>query len=118
MKVFLGNSPWRRKGYCGVRAGSRWPHFEREGVDYLPFPFFLAYAAAILERAGHEVLLVDGIAEKISQNQFIDRISQFDPDLILMEISTISIDVDMLLAKKRSPDRKAWLESKGDLASV
>ncbi|MBN2647979.1 MAG: DNA topoisomerase IV subunit B [Thiotrichales bacterium] len=26
--------------------------------------------------------------------------------------------MDMLLAKKRSPDRKAWLEQKGDLASV
>ncbi|MGK0498732.1 MAG: topoisomerase-4 subunit B [Oceanicoccus sp.] len=26
--------------------------------------------------------------------------------------------MDMLLAKKRSPDRKAWLESKGDMAEV
>ena len=26
--------------------------------------------------------------------------------------------MDMLLAKKRSSDRKAWLESKGDLAEV
>jgi topoisomerase-4 subunit B len=26
--------------------------------------------------------------------------------------------MDMLLAKKRAPDRKAWLESKGDLAQV
>ena len=26
--------------------------------------------------------------------------------------------MDMLLAKKRAPDRKAWLESKGDLAEV
>ncbi|WP_372764932.1 hypothetical protein, partial [Litorivivens sp.] len=26
--------------------------------------------------------------------------------------------MDMLLAKKRSSDRKAWLETKGDLAEV
>jgi topoisomerase-4 subunit B len=26
--------------------------------------------------------------------------------------------LDMLLAKKRAPDRKAWLEEKGDLAQV
>jgi topoisomerase-4 subunit B len=26
--------------------------------------------------------------------------------------------MDMLLSKKRSPDRKAWLESKGNLAQV
>jgi topoisomerase-4 subunit B len=26
--------------------------------------------------------------------------------------------LDMLLAKKRAPDRKAWLEDKGNLAEV
>jgi topoisomerase-4 subunit B len=26
--------------------------------------------------------------------------------------------MDMLLSKKRAPDRKAWLETKGDLASL
>jgi topoisomerase-4 subunit B len=26
--------------------------------------------------------------------------------------------MDMLLAKKRAPDRKSWLESKGNLAEV
>jgi topoisomerase-4 subunit B len=26
--------------------------------------------------------------------------------------------LDMLLAKKRAPDRKAWLEKNGDLAEV
>ena len=26
--------------------------------------------------------------------------------------------MDMLLAKKRSPDRRQWLESSGDLATV
>ena len=26
--------------------------------------------------------------------------------------------LDMLLAKKRAPDRKTWLEEKGDLAEV
>lgn len=35
----------------------------------------------------------------------------------LDEQSSIS-KMDMLLAKKRSPDRKAWLEEKGDLADV
>jgi len=66
MKVFLGNSPWTKKGYYGVRAGSRWPHFEHDHYEYMPFPFFLAYAAAVLEENDHEVLLVDGVAE-ISQ---------------------------------------------------
>lgn len=100
MKIFLGNSPWNKKGYYGVRAGSRWPHFEEDHHEYMPFPFFLAYGAAILEQADHEVLLVDGIAEKITEKEFIGKINRFSPDLILLEVSTISIDTDLALAKK------------------
>lgn len=100
MKIFLGNSPWSKKGFYGVRAGSRWPHFEKETTEYMPFPFFLAYAAALLEEDGFEVLLVDAIAEKISEEQFVRKIEAFGPDLILLEVSTISIAVDLALAKK------------------
>jgi len=96
MRVFLGNSPWNTKpGYYGVRAGSRWPHFEACSERYMPFPFYLAYAAAILEQAGFEVLLVDGIAERISTGQFIDRIEAFNPDLVVYEVSSASFITDM-----------------------
>ena len=37
---------------------------------------------------------------------------------VLGEHDTSVTTLDMLLAKKRVPDRKAWLESKGDLAQV
>jgi anaerobic magnesium-protoporphyrin IX monomethyl ester cyclase len=100
MKVFLGNSPWQKKGYYGVRAGSRWPHFEEAHHEYMPFPFFLAYATAILEEYDHELLLVDGIAEGISEKEFINRITSFGPDIIVLEVSTISIEVDLSLARK------------------
>ena len=100
MKVFLGNSPWKKRGFYGVRAGSRWPHFEQEQNDYMPFPFFLSYAASLLEENGFEISLVDGIAEGISEKQFIDRITSFSPDLIVLEISTISIEVDVALGSK------------------
>ena len=100
MKAFLGNSPWRKKGYYGVRAGSRWPHFESVHQEYMPFPFFLAYAAAVLEEADHQVLLVDGIAEGISQKDFISRAVSFGPELIVLEVSTISIDTDLSLVEE------------------
>lgn len=61
----------------------------------MPFPFQLAYAAALLEKNGFEVLLVDGIAERISDEQYLARLSSFNPDLILHEISTISFYHDM-----------------------
>jgi anaerobic magnesium-protoporphyrin IX monomethyl ester cyclase len=103
MKVFLGNAPWQkegRTGFYGVRAGSRWPHFERCGAGYMPFPFYLAYATTVLERAQINVMLVDGIAEELTEPEFIARISQYEPNLIVLEVSTSSIDADIDLAKR------------------
>lgn len=95
MKIFLGNPPWSKPGFYGVRAGSRWPHFEHESSRYMPFPFQLAYAAAVLEINGFELLLVDGIAERMSDEQYLERLALFRPDLIIHEISTISFSQDM-----------------------
>jgi anaerobic magnesium-protoporphyrin IX monomethyl ester cyclase len=103
MKVFLGNAPWReegKEGHYGVRAGSRWPHFERCGAGYMPFPFFLAYATAVLERARIDVMLVDGIAEELTELEFIARINQYQPNLIVLEVSTSSIDADIEVARR------------------
>ena len=100
LKIFLGNGPWYKPGYYGVRAGSRWPHFEEECSDYLPFPFFLAYATAILEKAGHECLLVDGIAERGSEDAYIARAAAFKPQVAILEVSTASLDTDLRQAAK------------------
>lgn len=98
MKIFLGNSPWRKPGYYGVRAGSRWPHFEKESSCYMPFPFFLAYAAALLEREGFPVALVDGIADNLSEEAFFARLQEAAPDLVVYEVSTPSIELDLRIA--------------------
>jgi radical SAM superfamily enzyme YgiQ (UPF0313 family) len=95
MRVFLGNGPWRRPGYYGVRAGSRWPHYETDVASYMPFPFYMAYAAALLEREGFEVRIVDAIAERISEEEYVQRAADFQPDLIILEVSTPSMDVDL-----------------------
>jgi len=66
----------------------------------MPFPFFLAYAAAVLERQeGVDVLLVDGVAEKMTDDEFLGRVQAFRPDLVVLEVSTISIDVDLACAR-------------------
>ncbi|HIE51069.1 MAG TPA: radical SAM protein [Armatimonadetes bacterium] len=103
MRVFLGNAPWRKEGRWGVRAGSRWPFTmpRRRGEKtppYLPFPFFLAYATAVLERAGVEVLLVDAVAEGMEDAPFLSRLQEFGPDLIVLETSTPSIASDLAIA--------------------
>ena len=100
MRVFLGNGPWSAPGTYGVRAGSRWPHFEKDEHEYMPFPFFLAYTAAVLEAERFDVLLVDALAEKLSADRFLDRMAVFDPDLVILEASTPSIQTDLELARK------------------
>ena len=100
MKIFLGNSPWYKPGFYGVRAGSRWPHFEKSGSSYMPFPFFLAYAASLLEKNGFGVCLVDGIAERLSLEDFYKKVENYQPDLIVYEVSTPSIELDIEVARQ------------------
>jgi len=100
MRIFLANAPWKKPGFYGVRAGSRWPHFENDFACYMPFPFFLAYATAILKDSGYEVLLVDAIAEDLDEAEFFSRLEDFRPDVIVYEVSTASILVDLNVAAR------------------
>jgi radical SAM superfamily enzyme YgiQ (UPF0313 family) len=103
MKIFLGNAPWKKPGFYGVRAGSRWPHFENQGCTYLPFPFFLAYATALLRQDGFTPLLVDAIAEDIDDEAFFARMAAFAPDVLFFEVSTASLNTDLaILARARA----------------
>lgn len=99
MRVALLNPPWLRPGHYGVRAGSRWPHFEKAGSRYMPFPFFLGYAAALLEHDGFEVSVFDGCATRESDDAFMRRVARFEPEIIVQENATASIDVDLRWAK-------------------
>ena len=75
----------------------------------------------------------EGIKGKVSETRFKGlgemnplqlRESTIDPDSRRLLQLTIDDDegtrelMDMLLARKRSPDRRAWLEAKGNLAEV
>lgn len=92
MKVFLINPPEYlgvsqvREGRCMQRAGawtSVWP------------PLSLALTAAVLRRAGHEVLLHDCIVEKISRQKLISIAKVFSPDWCIFNTATPSIAGDM-----------------------
>lgn len=103
MKILLLNLPWQRGGNWGVRAGSRWPHIKdiSEG-EYLPFPFFLAYAVSLLHKHNIEALLIDAIADKISENELFKKITEIKADYIVIETSIPSFDNDLNIAKKIS----------------
>jgi radical SAM superfamily enzyme YgiQ (UPF0313 family) len=99
MKIALLNPPWQRPGHYGTRAGSRWPHFEHNGSRYMPFPFYLGYAAALLEERGFEVMMFDGCATRETDAAYLARVRAFQPDLLVQENATASIDCDLRWAR-------------------
>jgi len=103
MKVLIANPPWFEKGHA-VRAGSRWPHAEfdeeEDRTGYAPFPFFMAYCAAVLEREGHEVKVLDALTLGWSKEVFMKKVEQFKPELVIMESSTPSINYDLSTSKE------------------
>ncbi|MEJ8569792.1 DNA topoisomerase IV subunit B [Elongatibacter sediminis] len=92
------------------------------------------YALDDEERKGiHERIAAEGRKGKVSETRFKGlgemnplqlRESTVDPDTRRLVQLTVDSEtathqlMDMLLAKKRASDRKAWLEKKGDLATL
>ncbi len=95
MKVLLANPPWLRSGWYGVRAGSRWPHMERSESPYMPFPFLMGYAAAVLEEDGVEVGVIDACAERMDRAAFVERFASQAPAICVLEVSTPSMSEDL-----------------------
>lgn len=108
MRVFLCSPPYKidvNKGYeyAFIRSGSRWPHMTLKKRNrlphYLPFPFFLAYAATVLRNEGrHDVTTLDGVALDIDRETFLQHCSDAKPDAIFFEITGNSFAYDIELA--------------------
>ncbi len=103
LEVLLANFPWQKEGRWGVRAGSRWPHIkDRSENNYLPFPFFLAYATSLLRKNNIEANLIDAIAEAIPEEEFLENLSRTNFDILVTETSAPSFYYDMEILKKIS----------------
>jgi anaerobic magnesium-protoporphyrin IX monomethyl ester cyclase len=72
MKYALVNPPWTFEG--SIYFGCREPHL---ALEY-------GYARSLLERAGHDVLIVDGHLEALSSGEIAARVAAFQPDLTVV----------------------------------
>lgn len=85
----------------GVRAGSRWPFTSSLPMNYAPYPFFMGYAAAYLKENGFEVNILDAIAEEeYSYKKFLKEVAAQKADIVIIECSTPTIDIDVWFANK------------------
>lgn len=95
MKILIVNPPayknkdYIREGRCGMAKDSwatLWP------------PLSLTYIAAILREEGHEIRLIDCIAENADQKVLQDIIKDFSPQIAIINTALPSINGDMQTA--------------------
>ncbi len=89
MKILMLNPPFLPK----YSRSSRSPAVTKSGTIY--FPLWLSYATGVLEKAGHEVLLIDAPAEKAKLEDVKARIMSFQPEMAVFDTSTPSIHSDI-----------------------
>lgn len=101
----LLNPPFKFK----ISRSSRWPEYTKSGTLY--YPFWLAYAAGVLVKAGHETVLVDAVANGWGITKTINEVVKFDPELLVIETSTstIAYDINFIKKLKKASDAKVVL---------
>jgi len=96
VKIVLVNLPWKKGMRWGVRAGSRWPHIKDQTEEhYLSFPFYLAYAVALLKKYEFDAHIIDAIADRMSYESFYKKIISMNPGLLIVETSTVTLNHDL-----------------------
>lgn len=76
---------------------ARW--FARSRGRVQRHPDYLAYAAAVLEAAGHDLLFVDAQAKNLPSSEFVHDLEKFAPGLVICQASTPSIYSDIEAAR-------------------
>ena len=86
MRIAIAYPPLKsEKGVALLTQNRQFQWFSRP--TYI-FPVVPATAATMLKKAGHEVLFLDGIAAELSPEVFDARLSEFRPDLVVLETKT------------------------------
>lgn len=98
MKILLVSPALRNMDVYQVRARGCMP------------PLNLMYMAAVLERGGHEVRIIDLYAEELTDAEFLSRAKEFGPELAGFATYTASFDMAAAgarLLKEHFPGLKA-----------
>jgi radical SAM superfamily enzyme YgiQ (UPF0313 family) len=112
VKVLFSNPPWwdvsEQYLRCGVRAGSRWPFTmpanalpgEFKFGGYLPYPFFLGYAASYAAATTTaDVRFRDSIALRETYPQFEEYLVAERFDYVFIETATPSWEHDSQIVR-------------------
>ena len=105
MKIILLNPPNVNSSSYTARSADRWPHNVPVGKLFRKrifpkYPLYLMYAAAVLEKAGFEVVVIDAAAEFLTPQQTVERIASLRPELVVVEISAPTRKSDLRVVKE------------------
>jgi len=92
MNTLLLNPPF----YKNFSRGQRSPAVIKSGTLY--YPFWLSFAAGVMENGGHQVCLLDAVAHNLDCKKILTVVRKFSPHLVVLETSTASINNDLDVA--------------------
>ena len=92
MRIALVNPPFKTK-YGKFSRASRSPAITKSGTLY--YPIWLAYACGLLEKSGHDVLLLDSAPPGLDLDATAAQVEAFQPGLVVVDTSTPSIAEDV-----------------------
>ncbi|MCP3685663.1 MAG: radical SAM protein [bacterium] len=93
MKIVMLNPPYV-DDFC---RSARWATKSRGRVQR--HPDWMLIATAVLEKAGHEILFIDGAARNLKKDQVRYLIERFGPELVVCHTTTPSIYNDIEYAR-------------------
>lgn len=94
MKILMLNPPFLDK----YSKSSRSPAVTKSGTIY--FPLWLSYAAGVLDKKGHTIRILDAPAKCLTKDDALKQIKDFNPELVVVDTSTPSINSDLEFTKR------------------
>ncbi|MEC7641858.1 MAG: radical SAM protein [Nitrospinota bacterium] len=102
MKVAVCNSVGIDAGGSAmIHSPSRWTNSSNDLNVFTYYPWQLAYCSSILKRdTDQEIKFFDGCLHKLDHQGFVDQVSEFGPDYLVMDCATRTIEADAKFARE------------------
>jgi len=89
MKIVIGYPPLSSREEIPQLSQNRQFQWTKGGlISYFIYPVIPAYAASLLKEKGYKVYWLDGLAEKMSYDDWEEELFRIQPDLIAIETKT------------------------------
>lgn len=101
MKIVIGYPPLASaKGVPQISQNRQFQWTTGGPLAYFIYPVVPAYAASLLESRGYEVYWLDGLAERLTYEEWEKKLLEINPDLLAIETKTPVINYHWEIIKK------------------